>query len=151
MSKSHCYLYLLLVSLLNKYTIPCRLWTGYSGVFRCELDRTHVCVLRTYLMLNTYTHYLYVSTCFNNSQLTGTSNRHKRSVWYLGFYILWFCQSSNCIEVLKTKISILGPFGEEALDIVKDLGRRMIETQESGELRSRAYFTQYCHPTGQCS
>ncbi len=33
----------------------------------------------------------------------------------------------------------LSPFGEEAHDLVKDLGRRQIES--TGELRSRAYLT----------
>jgi hypothetical protein len=37
-------------------------------------------------------------------------------------------------------VETLGPFGDEAMDLVKDLGRRLIES--SGELRSRAYLTQ---------
>jgi hypothetical protein len=45
-----------------------------------------------------------------------------------------------------------GPFGEEALDLIKDLARRLIES--SGEFRSRAYLTQRISiaiQRGQCS
>jgi hypothetical protein len=47
---------------------------------------------------------------------------------------------ANLYKFVPFAVETLGPFGEEALDLVKDLGRRLIES--SGELRSRAYLTQ---------
>jgi hypothetical protein len=44
---------------------------------------------------------------------------------------------ANLYKFVPFALETLGPFGEEALDLNKDLGRRLIET--SGELRSRAY------------
>jgi hypothetical protein len=47
---------------------------------------------------------------------------------------------ANLYKFVPFAVATLGPFGEEALDLIKDLGRRLIES--SGELKSRAYLTQ---------
>jgi hypothetical protein len=47
---------------------------------------------------------------------------------------------ANLYKLVPFAVETLGPFGEEALDPVKDLGRRLNES--SAELRSRAYLTQ---------
>ncbi len=47
---------------------------------------------------------------------------------------------ANLYKFVLFAVETLGPFGKEALDLIKDLGRRLIET--SGELRSRVYLSQ---------
>ncbi len=43
---------------------------------------------------------------------------------------------ANLYKFVPFAVETLDPFGEGALDLIKDLGRRLIET--SGEIRSRA-------------
>jgi hypothetical protein len=47
---------------------------------------------------------------------------------------------ANLYKFVPFAVETLGPFGEEALDLIKDLSGRLIET--SGMIRSRAYLTQ---------
>jgi hypothetical protein len=46
----------------------------------------------------------------------------------------------NLYKFVPVAVETLGPGGDEALDLVKDLGKRMVES--TGELRSRTYLTQ---------
>jgi hypothetical protein len=49
---------------------------------------------------------------------------------------------ANLYKFVPFAVETLGPFGEGALDLVKDLGRRLIESSGELRLRSRAYLTQ---------
>jgi hypothetical protein len=49
---------------------------------------------------------------------------------------------SNKYMFVPFAVETLGPFGEEALALVKDLGKRLIEIESPGEPRSCAYLIQ---------
>jgi hypothetical protein len=49
---------------------------------------------------------------------------------------------SNKYLFVPFAVETLGPFGEEALALLKDLGKRLIEIESSGKPRSCAYLIQ---------
>jgi hypothetical protein len=103
-------------------------------ILRCDIDAVvegQVSVLGRHLFrhLGKDIHFVYSPFCYRADDLSAEKRKHKK----------YECVS-NAYLFVPFAVETLGPFGEEALALVKDLGKRLIKI--TGEPRSCAYLIQ---------